>query len=280
MDLRQLQLVELDILKAFIEVCDQYQLTYYLGWGSCLGAVRHHGFIPWDDDIDVLMPYPDYIRLKTMAKDILPKDLFFQDHDTDPHFFLSFGKIRKRHTTFITRKYRDIDLHWGIGMDIFPLYELPDTYSKKTLDKKIYFFKKFLLRDSFVYSKMNKQPQGKDKILYFIKKSIYLCMPKPWVERNIKKLRSYFADQKGSLFIDLEGYETINTIYDRAMFGQGKMVPFENIMVRIPEHDDEYLIQSYGKDYMDIPKAGSHLIYQHEGVIVDLEKDYREYQNI
>ena len=87
--LRKLQMAELEILKEFVRLCEAHGLQYYLVGGTLLGAVRHKGFIPWDDDIDVAMPRGDYDRFAQIAPKELDPRYFYQCPDTDPHYFKS-----------------------------------------------------------------------------------------------------------------------------------------------------------------------------------------------
>ena len=89
--LRKLQMAELEILKEFVRLCEAHGLQYYLVGGTLLGAVRHKGFIPWDDDIDVAMPRGDYDRFSQIAPKELDPRYFYQCPDTDPHYFLTYA---------------------------------------------------------------------------------------------------------------------------------------------------------------------------------------------
>lgn len=92
---------ELDLLSEFIRVCNNNHLNYYLMYGSLLGAIRHSGFIPWDDDIDVVMPRWDYERLRAVGSDCFKKGYFFQIYETDKHYLNCYAKLRNVNTTFV-----------------------------------------------------------------------------------------------------------------------------------------------------------------------------------
>ncbi|MGA2545215.1 MAG: LicD family protein [Rectinemataceae bacterium] len=94
--LRQLQLILLRILKAFHAICEENGLRYWMDAGTLLGALRHGGFIPWDDDVDVIMPREDYLRFCGIAQEKLPFDMFFQSPESDPGFLCPWVKIRDR----------------------------------------------------------------------------------------------------------------------------------------------------------------------------------------
>jgi len=117
--LRQAQFVMLRLLKTFHAICEEHGLRYWLDAGTLLGAVRHSGFIPWDDDVDVIMPKDDYERFKAMAADELPPDMFYQSPETDPGFSCPWVKIRDRysHLDEATGPY---PYSQAIFIDIFP----------------------------------------------------------------------------------------------------------------------------------------------------------------
>ena len=124
---------ELDILKAFDSYCRKYGLKYSLAYGTMLGAVRHKGFIPWDDDVDVMMPYEDYEKfIKNWEKDG-PEGFILQNKETNWDFTQNFTKIRKDKTTFLQTEWeRNVSYHIGIFIDVFPGFKAaPGKFSRK-----------------------------------------------------------------------------------------------------------------------------------------------------
>lgn len=121
MNLRKLQLAELEILKDFIRVCNELKLTYFLDSGTLLGCIRHEGFIPWDDDIDVSMPREDYEIFLEKGQALLKREYFLQSYKTEPNYTLNFAKIRNSNTTFIESSVKDLNINHGIFIDIFPI---------------------------------------------------------------------------------------------------------------------------------------------------------------
>lgn len=120
-EMRQLQLEELDILLEFRRLCEKYDLTYYLVAGTLLGAVRHQGFIPWDDDVDVAMPRSDFNRLEKICVTDLNKQYFYQSEKTEKGFFFCFSKIRKRNSAYFESELKNVAMRQGCYIDIFPL---------------------------------------------------------------------------------------------------------------------------------------------------------------
>ena len=119
---KRLKEIELAIFRAFIDVCDKLNLKYYLLAGTLLGAVRHQGFIPWDDDIDVGMPREDYEIFVEKGQALLPKEYFIQTFKTDPDYAANFAKIRNCGTTFLETSVRNCNINHGVFIDVFPLH--------------------------------------------------------------------------------------------------------------------------------------------------------------
>ena len=124
--LQKMQEVEIDLFKAFIEVCQKLQLKYYLLGGTLLGAVRHKGFIPWDDDIDVGMPRKDYEIFIQKAQDLLPEHYFVQTLYSEPTIPYNFCKIRNSNTTFVEYSIKKLNINHGVYIDVFPLDGYPN----------------------------------------------------------------------------------------------------------------------------------------------------------
>ena len=141
-ELKQLQTQLADILEKVILLCERNEIDYYMAWGSCLGAVRHNDFIPWDDDIDLYIPYSQLESFKKHCLAELPGDYFYQDMETDPNYFLAYPKVRKSTTTSMNEKDRDIDMNWGIGIDIFPLFDTNLPEKPEKIQKKVTFLRR------------------------------------------------------------------------------------------------------------------------------------------
>lgn len=122
--LREIQAVQLGILRECTAICERHGLTYFLAQGTLLGAVRYGGFIPWDDDIDIIMPANDLKKFSKYFKAEAPEDLFLENYHTEEHCPYPWTKIRKHNTASIPVKYKDMPVHWGICIDIFPYYPI------------------------------------------------------------------------------------------------------------------------------------------------------------
>lgn len=122
--LRRVQLTQKYLLDVFVEVCEKYELRYFLMWGTLLGAIRHGGFIPWDDDLDVGMPIDDYKKFLAIAPKVLPKGLILQTPKLVPGCYEAFAKIRDCRS-FFCEGMTDVRRPCGIFMDIFPFDRFP-----------------------------------------------------------------------------------------------------------------------------------------------------------
>lgn len=124
---RKMQLAELDMLVEFDRICRKHNINYVLFGGSLLGAIRHKGFIPWDDDADIGMLREDYDRFKQYMHEMNPQVCYFQDHDTDPEYRWGYGKLRRTGTTYIRVGQEHLKCKTGIFVDVFPMDDIPYT---------------------------------------------------------------------------------------------------------------------------------------------------------
>lgn len=124
---RKMQLTELDMLVEFDRVCRENNINYVLFGGSLLGAVRHHGYIPWDDDADIGMLREDYNKFKAHMNEMNPDICYFQDHDTDPEYRWGYGKLRRTNTVYVRVGQEHLKCKTGIFVDVFPMDDIPLT---------------------------------------------------------------------------------------------------------------------------------------------------------
>lgn len=267
-DLRELQLCELDILKTFVKLCEKHHLKYYLAWGTLLGAIRHQGFIPWDDDVDVCMPWEDYLKFKEICETELSQEYAYEDWDKHHDYFLCWAKLRKNGTTCMTKNEKSLNIHWGVGIDIFPLFKNdgPTLSFKKKLLRKVL---DFIVGRSYVEFGSGLKKVIKKCLLFIVPKSlddkiIHYCM------KELDKASDSFE-----YLMDI-GEIPQRGIWLAGVFGEGNKVVFEDFMANAPSNADDYLKNVYGSDYMVIPKVEDRI--DHGNIIVDLEKDYSVYQ--
>ena len=257
----------LQILLSVDKVCREHDLTYYCWAGTMLGAIRHKGFIPWDDDMDICMPRPDYDRLMTHAHEWLPQPLEALSIETDASYPGGFGKIVDGSTTLIEREHSDYV--GGIYIDVFPI----DGMTKNKLGQKIAVAR---------YKAM-------DKLLYFLHRDPYKHGhgPSSWPVLLIQKIFShewarkqlraaYLAyDYESSEYV-LDYDDGVNGVIPKTVLGTPQPVAFEGHMVMGVEHADAYLRNKYG-DYMVIPPHDNQR--QHNFFYLDYNLPFRQYED-
>lgn len=265
--LEKLKRLQLEILKDYIRICEKYNLRYYIIGGSCIGALRHGGFIPWDDDIDVGMPRPDYERFLEVALSELPEHLFLQCDKTDPEYPMGFAKIRNSNTTFIESSVAHLKINHGIYFDIFPL----DGFCGKPLFKlrmKIY---------SLCVQKIYKVKIERNVLLQLILNMV------SWLVPDYRKARDKMNKLASSC--KYEEHDTVASYFGawgkkekfprRECFGHGSVGTFEGIPVMLPENPDIYCKQLYG-NYMQLPPEEKRVSH-HFCDVIDLERPYTDY---
>ena len=265
-----LQQKELEMLKIFVEICDKLGLKYYLVCGSALGAVKYGGFIPWDDDIDVALTREDYRVFCQEAQALLPEGIFLQTHETDPRYPWISAKLRDSRTTYIETPSREMRINHGVYLDVFPLDGYP-TRSSEIRKLEIYKdYQKLLLLSAYrgTYSL-------KVRILLNIFRFLGVHRRTAKIVSRLQKALSAYSTEGSVLWCNHANWQGKLEYAPREHYGQGRMVKFEGLDVRVPEKYDEYLTQKYGDWRADLPEEQK--VGHHYYEIMDLEKSYIEY---
>ena len=259
--LRQLQLAELDILIEVDKICRKHNLRYYMVGGTLIGAVRHKGFIPWDDDIDISMPRPDYDKFMKIAKDELPEDLFIQTRGTDKGCYFYYSKVRRTGTYFGENKFEHTTLHKGIFIDIFPLDYVPDN---KTVQK--FFFKAFTCLIGMICSKSKTgEPLYKNSKMPFIWffRILQAISPKGfllWLRATLGKMANAMGKKKNYL-ASLSGFHGFpQEVCPAKWWGDGVDMEFEGHIFRAPSEYHTFLTHMFG-DYMELPPVNKRVCH-------------------
>lgn len=144
--LRQMQLIQLECLMELDRICRKHNIKYSIDGGTLLGAVRHRGFIPWDDDIDVIMERKEYERFFLVCKSELDTGRFFlQEHRTDAYYRVGFPRIKRNGTTYVRAGQENSKQHEGVQIDVFVLDHMPNGYAARRLHRMLtFFFRKIL----------------------------------------------------------------------------------------------------------------------------------------
>ena len=269
----------LDILKAFMQICDKHGLRYYCCAGTAIGAVRHHGIIPWDDDIDVIMPRPDYDRLLEIAKrEDFGKYEIISPY-SDPTYPLYFSKLSDRTTTLIEERERPCVI--GLFVDIFPLDATDDDIdeAKRLKDK----YTKIINRLNAVSTHntfgeyMHLLTDPKEWGRFAIKTLAFFCrttIRRRLIAQMDEISHRYDYDQARNVQVYTGSYG-YKEVFPKEWLGDGKMFPFEDTEVPLPQEYDKYLRHFFG-DYMQLPPVEQR-VEKHHRAYVNLDcRDSRE----
>jgi len=245
--LRQLQLTELELLIEIDRICKKCNIHYNIIAGTLLGAVRHEGFIPWDDDADVALLRTEYEKFKKACRQELNKEKFyFQDHTNTPGYRWGYGKLRKKNTLFLREFQEHMPYEQGVFIDVFPLDYVPDNYIMRCLHN----LKCFLYR-KFFWSEVGKIA---DKSKFMC--GLYELMSKV-PEKFLKKSFESFVEKsnrKRTEWVRILTFPTPNKAYGyrTCWYENSKEILFEGVAFSGIVDYDSYLRFKFG-DYMELP---------------------------
>lgn len=264
---RKLQLKILDIVKDIDEVCKKNNIEYYILYGSAIGAIRHKGFIPWDDDFDIGMTYDNYVKFLEVCEEQLDKNKYYvQTPDKEKDYYLSFSKIRDITTTLVEEGNKDIDIVRSVYVDVFPIVGCPDNKFKEEILK---------INRAFMLS------ANKNIINNKVLRGIFNVILKIFGRKRILKYttkRCFKCDCNSSKYwvsiADGDSFE--QNKLEKSIYGSPRYIDFEDTKLPVPEKTDEYLRNIYG-NYMEIPSKEQIKAREHTPYFLDLNLPYKQY---
>ncbi len=257
--LKKIWKIQMDLALEVKRICEKHDIQYFIIWGTLLGAVRHEGYIPWDDDFDMAFLREDYEKFCIVAKNEVSRPYFLQNNSTDKGYYLPYSRLRNSETTGIIYDNIPFPYNNGVFVDIYPLDVLTENTTLR------YF--QFKLRDSFrvicekYYAKERGEKCPKSVEIarkYFSYESVCKCMDK------IYRLGEVFGGSEVGLVYHPELIK--NYRFKKEYIGEVENVKFENLEFSAPQFKEHILEQVYG-DYMKLPpvrKRGN----WHEGQIL------------
>lgn len=266
----KLHKTQLSILDELDKVCKKNNLKYYLYGGTLLGAVRHKGFIPWDDDIDIIMPREDFDKLEKCCKKDLGKGFFLQTNNIEPNFLMLFAKIRKNNTYVREEKWDNVDLHQGIFIDILPL----DLFPRTNNIKKRIILEKFNVLNCACQTGRCLSKHLLSNILY----KYYMLFSNSTLQKKRRKYIKKLSKDKDTDLVCSFGSHyrpLIKRVLKREWFlNDDTKMEFEGKKYPVPNGWKEYLIHLFGPNYMELPpveKRANHFNFYE----VDFDKDIK-----
>ena len=250
--LLKVQKIQLEMAKDVKRVCEENGIRYFLYRGTFLGAVRHKGVIPWDDDMDFGMLRPDYEKFCAIANEKLKDRYCFQNWHTDENYALPFGKVRKRGTVFVEAKCARLPEN-GIYIDIYPLDFAPeDIRERKALAKKLlHLFRLKLMKCGYTPWMEEDRIIWKKRIGYFLYQFVSLFFSQKTLRDTYEKLVKAVAE--GDVLYEQSALP-IAYYFDKTWCTELSGYPYEDTVFSGPENYDAFLSSLYG-DYMQLPPA-------------------------
>lgn len=273
-ELKALQEKSLEILEVFQGFCQKHELLFYFCGGCCIGTLRHGGFIPWDDDIDVFMPRPDYEKLAQLWPKEMAGTPYVYCRSNENQFLRSLlAAISDENTTFIKERQADLDISHGVRLEILPLDGCPSSWIRR----KIQIFWGLTYQ---IY--MNQEaPTSKGKALELAGKAMLALVPgwkrryrvAKFAEKQMSKYSFHTCEKTTEL---CARYQYMRNEYPHSAFESAVYRSFEGRQMPIPVGYDDYLRMAFG-DYMKLPPVEAQTP-KHEAVLIDLEHSYRQYK--
>lgn len=277
-DMKEIWAVELDLLAEFDRVCKKYGITYFADAGTMLGAIRHQGFIPWDDDIDVTLSRDSYNKLCEVASREFTGDYFFQTEYTDKGSLRGHAQLRNSATTGILKsELGQYSFNQGIFIDIFPYDVVTDDREKFEKQKREaeHLKKKFKRRAKFTDFYSNMSFEFPKNIVAPIVHWYYEKFTKKDYDDDYKKFEAvctqYNNEQSEKISLLSFSFDDIH-FQTRSDYEEVEYVPFEFMTIPVPKGYHHALTERFG-DYNIFVKGGSY----HGGVIFDTDRSYIDY---
>lgn len=272
-DMKTIQNKILEIAVYLDDFCKRNGITYYLMGGSALGAMRHKGFIPWDDDFDVFMTYDNYQKFIKVCEAKLDTDRFYLQKENTDEWPLLFSKLRLNGTTFIEEDSVGRNMHKGFYIDIMCL--------NNTSSNRIFRFTQYLaarLVGTRAIARRGYNTNSMYKKIALKISKVIICRPlfnllliyvRSLNSRDCKSIGHFFGRAR-----------FVNTSFPKEWLGRPRYVEFENVMLPVPQEVEKYLALRYGDNYMGMPDEKTKALYPSHAIFVDLYKDYKEYDNL
>lgn len=273
---------QLELLKVFADCCEKNNIPYYLNGGTLLGAIRHKGFIPWDDDVDVAVFREDYQRLMSCLKSELRYPFVVQmPEELYEVYWGGFARIRNAESTAASLQEIVLgsnELCNGIWLDI----QILDAVYTQQICRRLH-MARIRFWQGLRLAKSLCSKYSKNELINNIKWNVFRMIAPMYsyerIDTRLRQLQKQCKEKK--MVASLTLHKTIgeNIVYLKEWFGEGQLVEFEGFELKVPLNYQAVLEKSYGSDYMELPEKEKRQS-NHEGLILDAKRPYVRYRNL
>ena len=261
--LRKLQMTELEMMIEVDRICRKYDIQYFLDGGTLLGAIRHNGFIPWDDDADIIMLHEEYEKFcKACKKELDTERFFLQDYRTDKNYLWGFAKMRRNHTTFLREGQEHVKCHTGVCIDIMYCDNIPDD----PLLRRLHYFYCYCIRKG-QYATVGRKTEASPFLRAWY--SLVSKLPRDFWFRQLDLLAHKMNRKRTRLVRHVTFPMPRQYKYGipRKFFEQSIEKDFEGYSFKIFRQYDKYLKMLYG-DYMVLPPLEQRQVHPASKVVL------------
>jgi len=272
-DLKALQNKEIEILQAVHDACDKLGIRYFIMYGTLLGAVRHKGFIPWDDDIDICMTREDYDVFVEKGQQYLPENLKIQHYSTEVECPNIYAKVRDCNTTFLHREHIDLDINHGIFIDVFPMDRIKSSkwgMSCEYYKRQLYMLMNSCCDKAYIDSIIRRTSKVIGYVIHYGINKLFVRPTRAEFTRREDERRR-ILDKRGDncVFITYNPLNKTTVPYD--VFEKRALYEINGKWFYGPEDYNTILKTVYG-NYMQLPPESKRIT--HKPLFVDFEHGY------
>lgn len=267
--LKELQAIQLEILIEFDRICNENHIDYSLDGGTLLGAVRHKGFIPWDDDIDIIMLRRDYEKFyKLYTSGLINEKFFLQEHRTDKFYMVGYPRIQRNNTIYRRAGHEHMKYHQGVFIDLFVLDNVPDSKFLRSLHRLLCFCCRKIL-----WSKSGKK-LAKNIVLRMWWTIVALIPAK--FAFGLNNTLAHLANKRETVLVRHNTHPYPNPKVcgygiPRVLLDSFTTLEFEGIKFKAVMEYDKYLTMLYG-DYMKLPSRDKQVPHIHLAAFEGVKK--------
>lgn len=271
--------IELDLMDQLIKICNKYDIKIFVFAGTLLGAIRHKGFIPWDDDFDVIMTRKDFAKLQEVAPKEFKYPYFLQTNSSDKQYFIGYGRFRNSLTTAHILDYKSENYNEGIYIDVY----VADGYvdDDNLLNKQIKKLRCFQIIENLYRNNSDSKNKAKRLIksvlIFFCSHTLFRFVRMETVDNWYEKEITKYTDVSDMMSTITHPINIIKrAAFSKKEFDKIIYMPFENIMVPVPAGYDEMLKRMYG-NYMEFPPEKDRGEWHNNVIYFDPDTPYKEY---